>query len=104
MLGLKSKPGGGYEVVSQTGRYIQVNLSGTAEDAATKAIIDPYQSLLSAYNATVIGQTIVPLDALNAYTQETNGANLQADASVAKLAKEGIAVDLHLSGAVSNKK
>jgi 2',3'-cyclic-nucleotide 2'-phosphodiesterase (5'-nucleotidase family) len=103
VLGLKSKPGGGYEVVSQTGRYISVSLSDT-EDAATKAIIDPYQSLLSAYNATVIGQTIVPLDALNAYTQETNGANLQADASVAKLAKEGIAVDLYLSGAVSNKK
>ena len=60
--------------------------------------------MLSAYNATVIGQTTAPLDALNAYTQETNGANLQADASVAKLAQEGIAVDLHLSGAVTNRK
>ncbi len=104
VLGLKSKRGSGYEVVSQTGRYISVSLSGTAEDAAIKAIIDPYQTLLSSYNATVVGQTTAPLDSLTAFTQETNGANLQADASVAKLSHEGIAVDVHLSGAVTNRK
>jgi 2',3'-cyclic-nucleotide 2'-phosphodiesterase (5'-nucleotidase family) len=103
VLGLKSKPGGGYAVVSQTGRYLSVSLSGTDEDAATKAIIDPYQSLLSSYNASVIGQTTEPLDTLTAFTQETNGANLQADASVAKLAQEGISVDLHLAGAATNR-
>jgi 2',3'-cyclic-nucleotide 2'-phosphodiesterase (5'-nucleotidase family) len=103
VLGLKSKPGGGYAVVSQTGRYLPVSLSSTDEDAATKAILDPYQSLLSSYNATIIGQTEAPIDALTAFTQETNGANLQADASLAKLSQEGIAVDLHLAGAVSNK-
>jgi len=103
VLGLKLKKGGGYEVVSQTGRYIPVSLSDTAEDAATKAIIDPYQALLSAHNATFIGKTTTPLDALTAFTQETNGANLQADASVVKLSNESIAVDVHLAGAVTNR-
>jgi hypothetical protein len=46
----------------------------------------------------------VPIDALQAYTQETNGANLQADAAVFELEKNGIAVDFHLSGAMSNRK
>ncbi len=37
------------------------------------------------------------------FTQETNGANLQADASVWKLESEGIPVDFHLSGAMTNR-
>jgi hypothetical protein len=46
----------------------------------------------------------VPIDALQAFTQETNGANLQADASVFELAKHGITdVDVHISGAMTNK-
>ncbi len=41
---------------------------------------------------------------MKAFTQETNGANLQADASVYELAKNGITdVDFHLSGAMTNK-
>jgi 2',3'-cyclic-nucleotide 2'-phosphodiesterase (5'-nucleotidase family) len=103
VMGLRAKGGGGFDVVSQTGRYLTV-ASATAEDAAVKAIIDPYQTLLSSYTATVIGQTTAPLDSLAAFTQETNGANLQADASVWKLAKEGIPVDIHLAGATTNSK
>ena len=46
----------------------------------------------------------MPIDALKAYTEETNGANLQADAAVWELRKNGITVDFHLSGAMSNRK
>ena len=103
VLGLRPKAGGGYEVVSQTGRYLSVT-SSTIEDAATQAIINPYVALLNSYNNTVLGQTTVPLDALQAFTQETNAANLQADASVYELAKNGITdVDFHLSGAMTNR-
>ncbi len=56
------------------------------------------------YNDTVIGQTTAPIDTMLAFTQETNGANLQADASVYELeTKNGIPVDFHLSGAMTNK-
>jgi hypothetical protein len=101
---MRAKAGGGYEVVSRAGRYLSVVMS-TAEDPATKAIIDPYVAALAAYNDKVIGQTTVPIDALQAFTQETNGANLQADAAVYELAKNGITdVDVHLSGAMTNRK
>ncbi len=59
---------------------------------------------LNAYNNTVVGQTTVPIDALQAYTQETNAANLQADASVWELNHNGIVPDVHLSGAMTNTK
>ncbi len=88
-----------YRLVSKAGRYIAT--SGLAADPDAQAIGQPYQDLLNAYNNTEIGQTLVPLDALSAYTQETNAANLQADASVWKLAQEGIEVDFHLSGAMT---
>lgn len=102
-IGLRAS-GGGYEVVSQTGRYLSVG-TGTAEDAAVKAIVDPYNTLFTVYNNTVVGQTTVPIDALQAFTQETNGANLQADAAVWELANKGIPpVDFHLSGAMTNRK
>jgi len=101
-IGLRAKAGGGYEVVSQTGRYLSVVMA-TAEDAEIKAIVDPYVAQLATYNNKVLGQTTVPIDTLQAFTQETNGANLQADASVAELASHGITVDFHLSGAMTNK-
>ena len=63
VLGMRAKAGGGYEVVSKTGRYLSV-VTATAEDAATKAIIDPYVAALAAYNNTVVGQTTAPIDAL----------------------------------------
>ncbi len=103
ILGVRAKAGGGYEVVSRAGQYISVAMT-TAEDAATKAIIDPYVAALKDYNDKVVGQTTVPIDTLKAYTEETNGANLQADASVFELAKNGVTVDFHLSGAMTNKK
>ena len=79
--------------------------NATPEDTAIKAIIDPYVTLLNTYNNTVIGQTTVPIDALKAFTEETNAANMQADASVCELAKHGITdVDFHLSGAMTNRR
>ncbi len=104
VIGLLPEVGGGYEVVAQAGRYHSVTTSSPPEDARIKAIVTPYVDLLTAYNNTTIGQTTVPIDALQAYTQETNGANLQADASVWELADQGITVDFHLSGAMSNRK
>ncbi|MHB8892832.1 MAG: bifunctional metallophosphatase/5'-nucleotidase [Candidatus Limnocylindrales bacterium] len=103
VLGMRLKAGGGYEVASETGRYLSVQ-SSTLEDAAVKAIIDPYVAALATYNNTVLGETTAPIDALAAFTQETNGANLQADASVFELAKHNIQVDVHISGAMTNKK
>ena len=106
VLGARAKAGGGYEVVSRAGRYLSVTLTPTLtpEDAAIKAIVDPYAALLTVYNNTEIGQTEVPIDTLQAFTQETNGANLQADASVYVLEKNGVQVDFHLSGAMTNRK
>ena len=90
-------------MVSQSGRYIQVDVAG-AEDPQIKALIDPYVAVLDAYNNTLIGETTVPIDALEAYTEETNGANLQADAAVWELEENnGISVTFHLSGAMSNR-
>ena len=107
IIGMRAKAGGGYEVVSRAGQYLSVSMSATtptAEDAAIKAIVDPYVPILNAYQDTVIGKTAVPIDTLQAFTQETNGANLQADASVWVLRQAGKQVDFHLSGAMTNKK
>ncbi len=103
ILGMRTSVGGGYEVVARAGRY-QTVASDTAEDARIKAIVDPYVVKLNAYNNTVLGQTTAPIDALTAFIQETNAANLQADASVAELAANGINVDFHISGAMTNRK
>jgi hypothetical protein len=102
VLGLLPDGSGGYEVVSRTGRYIPVAID-TLEDPAIVSLVQPYQDLINAYNNTVIGSTTVPIDTNEAFTQETNGANLQADASVWKLESEGVAVDFHLSGAMTNR-
>jgi 2',3'-cyclic-nucleotide 2'-phosphodiesterase (5'-nucleotidase family) len=64
----------------------------------------PYLVEIDEYNDTVIGETEVPIDALEAYTEETNGANLQADSAIFELlTNEGVVVDAHLSGAMSNR-
>jgi 2',3'-cyclic-nucleotide 2'-phosphodiesterase (5'-nucleotidase family) len=106
VLGLRPGIGGVYEVASHAGRYIYMTSTSTPpEDAAVKAIVDPYAALLTAHNSTDVGATTVPIDTLLAFTQETNGANLQADASVHELENvHGIPVDFHLSGAVSNRR
>lgn len=108
VLGLREKSGGGYEVVTRAARDIAVNpltsSTATPEDATIKALLQPYQSYFNTYNTKVVGQTTAPIDALQAFTQETNGANLQADASVWALAQHGVNVDFHLSGAMTNSK
>ncbi len=103
ILGMRAKDGGGYEVVSRAGQYLTV-ASTTLEDPTIKAIVDPYSALLTSYNNTVVGQTTAPIDALTAFTEETTGGNIQADASVFELESNGIDVDFHLSGAMTNKK
>jgi 2',3'-cyclic-nucleotide 2'-phosphodiesterase (5'-nucleotidase family) len=103
VIGLRANGSGGYDVVSETGRYLSVTMS-TPEDPATKAIVDPYVATLATYNNTVIGETTAPIDALQAFTEETNGANLQADAAMFELEQHGITPDFHLSGAMTNKK
>jgi 2',3'-cyclic-nucleotide 2'-phosphodiesterase (5'-nucleotidase family) len=92
----------GGEVVLREGFLIPT--SEATPNAELEAYLTPFLAEIDAYNATEIGQTQVPIDALEAYTQETNGANLQADAAVWELAdKEGVTVDMHLSGAMSNR-
>jgi 2',3'-cyclic-nucleotide 2'-phosphodiesterase / 3'-nucleotidase / 5'-nucleotidase len=99
-IGLLPNGSGGYDVVARAGREIEVT-SSIAEDAAVKAIVDPYKVPLSTYNATPAGQTAAPIDTTNAYTAETNAANLQADASMYELQSHGINPDFHLSGAMT---
>ncbi|MCX6033252.1 MAG: 5'-nucleotidase C-terminal domain-containing protein [Chloroflexi bacterium] len=103
VLGMLPTAGGGWQVVSRAGRYVPVTTT-IPEDPAIKAIVDPYIAALTTYTQTVIGQTTAPIDALKAFTQETNGANLQADASVFELKQHGIVPDFHLSGAMTNQK
>ncbi len=92
----------GGEMVLREGYLIPT--SEATSDAELGAYLARFLAEIDAYNATEIGQTEVPIDALEAYTQETNGANLQADSAVWELAdKEGVTVDIHLSGAMSNR-
>ncbi len=72
-------------------------------DPEMEAFLQPFLEELDDYTSTVIGQTTAPIDALAAYTQETSGANVQADAAVFELTDNGIDVDFHLSGAMSNR-
>jgi 5'-nucleotidase/UDP-sugar diphosphatase len=104
VIGMRSDGEGGWEVVSRAGRYISITMADP-EDPDIQEIAAPYVDLLNSYNNTEIGQTTTPIDALQAYTTETNGANLQADAAVFELEDlHGIPVDVHLSGAMSNRK
>jgi len=102
VLGMRSDGGGGYEVAARAGKYIPVTTAITPDPEIT-AIVQPYEAFLTTYKNTILGQTIVPLDALNAFTEETNAANLQADASKWKLEDElAVDIDFHLSGAMTN--
>jgi 2',3'-cyclic-nucleotide 2'-phosphodiesterase (5'-nucleotidase family) len=103
IMGFLPNQGGGFDLVSSAGRAISVAID-TPEDPAIKAIVDPYQAIITAYNNTEIGKTTVPIDTMKAFTEETNGANLQADASVWELERNGAQVDIHLSGAMTNRK
>ena len=73
-------------------------------DPEMEAYLQPFVDELDAYTSTPIGETSIPIDALEAYTEETSGANLQADSAVYELWDlNGISVDFHLSGAMSNR-
>jgi 2',3'-cyclic-nucleotide 2'-phosphodiesterase (5'-nucleotidase family) len=72
-------------------------------DGEMEAYLQPFVDELDAYTGTEIGQTTAPIDALEAYTEETTGANVQVDAAVFELTNNGIPVDFHLSGAMSNR-
>jgi 2',3'-cyclic-nucleotide 2'-phosphodiesterase (5'-nucleotidase family) len=91
----------GYEIVLREGYLLPT--SEVVTDTALTAYLEPFVISKTLYTEQVIGQTTVPIDALNGYTEETNGANLQVDAAVFELAQHGIDVDFHLSGAMSNK-
>lgn len=73
-------------------------------DPTVMAHLQPFLDELNQYTSTQIGQTLAPLDALTAFTEETTGANLQTDAAVWELRRNGIDVDFYLSGAMSNRK
>jgi 5'-nucleotidase/UDP-sugar diphosphatase len=92
----------GYEVVFREGYLLP---AGDYDPHPTlTAFLEPFVTALDAYTGQEIGQTTAPIDALDAYTEETTGANLQCDAAVWELAQHGIDVDFHLSGAMSNRK
>jgi 2',3'-cyclic-nucleotide 2'-phosphodiesterase (5'-nucleotidase family) len=122
MVSSDLNPGG--TLIAQTGRYAmdlgKVNVgfldgeivlregylipaTELAVDPEVEAYLQPFVDELGVYTSTVIGQTTAPIDALQAYTQETSGANVQADAAVYELTADGIGVDFHLSGAMSNR-
>ncbi len=101
-VGLQAKAGGGYQVVYREGHLIPA--ASAAPDPTMTAYLAPFLSDLAAYTGRQIGQTTTPIDAVNAYTEETSGANLQADAAVQALEANNIDVDFHLSGAMSNRK
>jgi len=69
-----------------------------------EAYLQPFVDELDPYTSTEIGQTTAPIDALNAFTEETSGAKVQADAAVFELTDNGIPVEFHLSGAMNNRK
>jgi 2',3'-cyclic-nucleotide 2'-phosphodiesterase (5'-nucleotidase family) len=107
IIGLKAKAAdgsasAGYDVVTRAGDNIKVNLTD-AEDTDTKTFLTPYDTQFTTYKNQVIGTTTTPIDAVKAYTEETNGANQQADAAVWQLNQQNYQVDFHLSGAMANK-
>jgi 2',3'-cyclic-nucleotide 2'-phosphodiesterase/3'-nucleotidase/5'-nucleotidase len=78
--------------------------SEATADPDLEALLAPHLAAYQAYNSQVIGESLVTLDATTAYTEETGAGDLQVDASIEKLWQEGAAVDVHLSGAMTNQK
>jgi 2',3'-cyclic-nucleotide 2'-phosphodiesterase / 3'-nucleotidase / 5'-nucleotidase len=91
----------GGEVVLREGYLIPAKEVEVDPDMA--AYLAPYLAEIDEYNQTEIGVTTTPIDALDAFTQETNAANLQADAAVWALRQAEVEVDFHLSGAMTNR-
>lgn len=92
----------GYEIVLREGYLLSA--ADAVPDAALVNYLAPFVITLTQYTEEVIGYTTVPIDALDAYTEETNGANLQADSATWALGQHGVDVDFHLSGAMSNRR
>jgi 5'-nucleotidase len=91
----------GGDIVLREGFLIPT--SEATVDAELDAYLTPFIAEIDAYNSTVIGQTMAEINGAAAYTEETNSANLQADAAVWELGdKAGVTVDLHLSGAMTD--
>ncbi|MGD2146044.1 MAG: 5'-nucleotidase C-terminal domain-containing protein, partial [Anaerolineae bacterium] len=59
----------GYEIVFREGYLLEAK--DTTEDAAMVAYLAPFEVDLEDYTEQVIGQTTAPIDALDAYTEET---------------------------------
>ena len=91
----------GGEIVLREGFLIPAGETGL--DAELGDLLQSYVEALDAYTSTEIGETTAPIDAVTAYTEETSGANVQADSAVYELTANGISVDFHLSGAMSNR-
>ncbi len=92
----------GYEVVFREGYLLPANDVST--DAAMDAYLAPFEAELDAYTSTEIGQTTTPIEGGDAaYIAETSSANLQADSAVYVLTQNGIDVDFHLSGAMTDR-
>ena len=77
----------------------------TPEDAAIKAIVDPYAALLTTYNNTVIGKT----DRADRHAAGLHPGDQRRQPAGRRLGlrswkKSGVPVDFHLSGAMTNKK
>ena len=94
----------GYEIVLREGYLLPASEVSATTHITLSTYLSPFEADLSVYTGQEIGQTTAPVDALDAFTQETSGANLQADAAVWKLAQDGVDVDFHLSGAMTNQK
>ncbi|MFQ5595289.1 MAG: bifunctional metallophosphatase/5'-nucleotidase [Anaerolineae bacterium] len=91
----------GYEVALREGYLLPAGDADT--DADMEAYLTPFEADLETYTSTEIGQTTAPIEGEEAYTQETTSANLQADSAVYELTQNGIDVDFHLSGAMTNR-
>ncbi|MDM8521226.1 5'-nucleotidase C-terminal domain-containing protein [Anaerolineales bacterium HSG6] len=94
----------GYEIVFREGYLLPASEVSATTNVSMTNYLAPFETQLTSYTEQEIGSTTTPIDSLNGYTEETNNANLQTDAAVFKLAQEGVNVDFHLSGAMSNKK
>jgi len=92
----------GYEIVLREGYLLPANDMSTDDDMV--AYLAPFEAELDAYTSTEIGQTTTPIEGGDeAYIQETTSANLQADSAVYVLTDNGIDVDFHLSGAMTDR-
>jgi immune inhibitor A len=90
----------GYKIVFREGRLLPATL--VSPDPGLEALMAPYVTELNTYTSQVIGESTVALDTRTAFYEETAGSNLQVDASKWALEQGGVAVDFHLSGAMTN--